>query len=80
MMYGEPAFLNRILVSQDPVAIDKVFQEMCLLRKVPHVEKCGEEGIGENDLMGIPIVGDELDACRVEIKQAIGSKLIKNKI
>lgn len=77
LMYGEPAFLNRILASNDPVSIDKVYQEMCLLRNSPHVEKCGEEGIGENDLMHITIVGDELDACRLEIKQPIGSKLIK---
>ena len=80
LMYGEPAFLNKILLSLDPVAIDKVFTEMCLLRKSPHVEKCGDEGIGENEIMHIEIVGDELDACRVEIKQPIGSKLIKKMV
>jgi uncharacterized protein (DUF362 family) len=77
LVYGEPAFLNRVMASHDPVAIDKVFVEMGLLRKSDHVEKCGEEGLGENELAHIPVVGDEIDACRVELKGPVGSRLIK---
>jgi len=77
LKYGEPAFLNMILASKDPVALDKVFQEIGLLKKSEHVETAGKLGIGSSDLREIVVVGDELDACRRELKPAIGSKLIK---
>ena len=66
-----------ILASRDPVAIDKVFQEIGMLRKVPLIETAERLGIGSADLREISVVGDELDACRRELKPAIGSKLIK---
>lgn len=75
--HGEPAFLNMILASKDPVAIDKIFQEIGLLRKSEHIETASKLGIGSSDLVDIEVVGEELDACRRELKPAIGSKLIK---
>ena len=77
LQYGEPAFINMIFASKDPVAHDKVFQEMFLLRKADHVETAASLGIGSSDLREIVIVGEELDACKRELKPAIGSKLIK---
>ncbi len=77
--YGEPAFLNMILASKDPVALDKIFQEIGLLRKVEHIETASKLGIGSADLVDIEVVGENLDACRRELKPAIGSKLIKLK-
>jgi uncharacterized protein (DUF362 family) len=76
-LYGEPAFLNMVLASKDPVAVDKVFTEIGLLRDAKHVLAAADFGIGSADLIDITIVGDELDACRRELKPALGSKLIK---
>ncbi|MFH1641843.1 MAG: DUF362 domain-containing protein [Nanoarchaeota archaeon] len=75
--YGEPAFLNMVLASKDPVAIDKVFTEIGLLKDAKHVTAAANLNVGCADLADITIVGDELDACRRELKGAIGSKLIK---
>ena len=75
LIYGEPAFLNMILASHDPVALDTVFKEIGLLRKVPLLEVAEKLGIGSAELNDITNVGDELDACRRELKPAIGSKL-----
>jgi uncharacterized protein (DUF362 family) len=75
--YGEPAFLNMILASKDPVALDKVFTEIGLLRDAKHVQAAADLGVGSADLIDITIVGDALDACRRELKPALGSKLIK---
>lgn len=75
--YGEPAFLNMILASKDPVALDKIFTEIGLLRDAKHVLAAADLGIGSSDLIDIVVVGEELDACRTELKPALGSKLIK---
>ena len=75
--HGEPAFLNMILASKDPVALDKVFTEIGLLRDAKHVLAAADLGVGSSDLVDITVVGDELDACRRELKPALGSKLIK---
>jgi len=75
--YGVPAFLNMILASKDPVALDKVFTEIGLLKDVKHVLAAAELGVGSANLVDIVVVGDELDACRRELKPPIGSKLIK---
>lgn len=75
--HGEPAFLNMILASKDPVALDKIFQEIGLLKNVEHVETASKLGIGSSDLVDIEVVGEELDACRRELNPAIGSRLIK---
>jgi len=76
-MNGEPAFLNMVLASKDPVALDKVFIEIGLLKDVKHVLAAAELGVGTADLIDITVVGEELDACRRELKPALGSKLIK---
>jgi len=75
--YGEPAFLNMILASKDPVALDTVFTEIGLLKEAKHVLAAADLGVGTANLVDINITGDELDACRRELKAAIGSKLIK---
>lgn len=75
--YGEPIFFNIIMASRDPVALDKIFQEMCLLRKAEYVEIAGKLGVGEANLDKIKVVGNELVAVQKEIKPAYGSKLIK---
>ncbi|MBW2984204.1 DUF362 domain-containing protein [Candidatus Woesearchaeota archaeon] len=78
-MHGEPGFYNMILASKDPVALDKVFQEMNLLRRADYVETAGKLGIGEADIEKIDVVGNELRAVQKDVKQPIGSKLFKLK-
>ena len=75
--YGEPAFMNMVFASRDPVALDKIFTEAGLLRDSKHVIAAGDIGVGNPDLVDITVVGEELDACKRELKPAIGSKLIK---
>src|SRR3989344_3285656 len=75
--YGTPAFFNFILASRDPVAHDKVFQEIGLLPKSAHVETAAKLGIGTADLRDIPITGEELAAVQREIKKPTGSRLMK---
>ena len=76
---GVPAFLNMIMASRDPVAIDKIFQEIGLLRKAEYIEAAGKMGIGETNIEKIKIVGNELKALQRELKPACGSKLLKDK-
>jgi len=76
-MYGEPAFINMVLASKDPVALDKVFIEIGLLKDAKHVLEAAKLGVGSADMIDISVVGEELDACRRELKPATGSKLIK---
>jgi len=66
---GEPAFLNIILASKDPVALDKVFQEMYQLKPAFYIEAAGKLGIGETDMSKIKIIGDEIKACTYAIKK-----------
>ncbi|MFH2028968.1 MAG: DUF362 domain-containing protein [Nanoarchaeota archaeon] len=75
--YGEPGFLNLVMASKDPVALDKIFTEIGLLKDAKHVLAAGDMGVGSSDLVDITVVGDELDACRRELKPPIGSRLIK---
>jgi len=75
--HGEPAFLNMILASKDPVALDRVFQEMGLLGKTGYLEAMSKLGVGCADLGSIEVVGEELEACKRELKPAIGSRLIE---
>ena len=67
---GEPAFLNMIFVSKDPVALDAVFVEMGLLEMPQHLKECANSGIGNNDVSSIEIIGDELEAIKFHIKPA----------
>ena len=66
-----------LLASKDPVALDKIFTEIGLLRDAKHVQSAADLGVGSADLIDITVVGDELDSCRKELKPALGSKLIK---
>ena len=75
--HGEPGFYNMIFAARNPVVHDKAVQEMFCLRKLPYVELAGKLGLGEGDISKINFVGNELDALRRDIKQPIGSKLIK---
>lgn len=75
--YGEPAFLNMILASKDPVALDSVFKEIALLRPVPYLDVAEKMGVGTADIREITVVGEEMGACQRELKPAMGSRLIK---
>ncbi|MBW2989862.1 DUF362 domain-containing protein [Candidatus Woesearchaeota archaeon] len=75
--YGEPGFYNLILAARNPAVHDKAVQEILCLRKLPYVELAGKLGLGETDISKIRFIGNELDALRRDIKQPIGSKLIK---
>ena len=75
--YGEPGFFNLIFASRNPVVHDKAVQEVLCLRNLPYVELAGKLGLGEYNISKINFVGNELDAIRRDIKQPIGSKLIK---
>lgn len=76
-MNGVPGFFNLIFAARNPVSHDKVVQEVFCLRKLPYVELAGQLGLGEGDISKIKVIGNELDALRKDIKQPIGSKLIK---
>lgn len=65
---GEPAFLNILFASQDPVAIDTVFSEMAMFDLPDHIKIANDIGLGESDIKNIEIVGYELDAVKVELK------------
>lgn len=68
---GEPAFLNLILASKDPVALDAVFCNITMLDIPSHVTGCSEIGIGKSDVKEIELVGNELDALRYPIKTPV---------
>lgn len=75
--HGEAGFFNLIFAARNPVVHDKIVQEVFCLRELPYVELAGKLGLGEYDISKINVVGNELDALRRDIKQPIGSKLIK---
>lgn len=75
--YGEPGFYNMLFAARNPVVHDKAVQEVFCLRKIPYVELASKLGVGEGDGSKINFVGNELDALRKDVKQPIGSKLIK---
>jgi uncharacterized protein (DUF362 family) len=75
--YGEGGYYNMIFAAKNPVSHDKIVQEVLCLRKLPFVELAGKMGIGQAELLKINLVGNELDALRRDVKQPIGSKLIK---
>lgn len=75
--HGEPGFYNMIFAARNPIVHDKAIQEVLCLRKLPYVELAGKLGLGEYDVSKIKFIGNELDAIRRDVKQPIGSKLIK---
>jgi len=64
---GEPAFLNLVLASRDPVALDKVFCELGMLPTAPYLKIAAQADIGQ--IENIEIVGDELEAIKYPLKQ-----------
>ena len=76
--HGEPGFFNLIFAARNPVVHDKIVQEVFCLRKLPYVELAGKLGMGAYEVSKIKLIGNELDALRRDIKQPIGSKLIKD--
>jgi uncharacterized protein (DUF362 family) len=75
--HGEPGFYNMVFASRNPVVHDTAAQEIFCLRKLPYAELAGKLGSGEYDISKITFVGNELNALRRDVKQPIGSKLIK---
>jgi uncharacterized protein (DUF362 family) len=69
-LLGEPAFLNMLFVSKDPVALDTIFVEMGMLTMPEYIKEAANLGIGNNDTKSIEVVGDELEAIRFHIKPA----------
>ncbi len=67
---GEPAFLNILYISKDPVALDAVFAETGMLPKPMYLEEAQSIGAGISDIKEIEIVGDELDAAKLHLKAA----------
>jgi len=67
---GEPAFLNILYASRDPVALDAVFAETCMFPLPKCLEEAKNLGVGKADIREIEIVGDELDAAKFHLKSA----------
>jgi len=67
---GEPAFLNMLLASKDPVAMDKVASEIFMLPTPDYVKNASDSGMGVSDIQNIEIVGDEIDAAKYRLKPA----------
>ena len=67
---GEPAFLNMLFASKDPVALDTIFVEMGLLENPDYLKECGSLGVGNNNSKTIEVVGEELEAIKFGLKPA----------
>ena len=67
---GEPAFLNMLFASKDPVALDVVFVEMGMLEMPQYLKECGSLGLGNCNEKTIEVVGDELEAIKFALKPA----------
>ena len=67
---GEPAFLNMLFASKDPVALDAVFAEMGMLEMPQYLKECSSLGLGNCDSKTIEVVGDELEAIKFNLKPA----------
>ena len=66
---GEPAFLNLILASKDPVALDAVFCELGMLNVPDYIKIANQNNVGNSNLKEIEIVGNELEAAKLELKK-----------
>jgi len=67
---GEPAFLNMIFLSNDPVALDTVFTEVGMLVKPNYIKNAAEVGAGNDNIQNIEIVGEDIRALRFHLKPA----------
>jgi uncharacterized protein (DUF362 family) len=66
---GEPSFLNLILASRDPVALDTVFCELGMFDIPAYIKTASKVGVGNSNLKEIEIVGYELEATKLELKK-----------
>ena len=69
-LLGEPAFLNMLFLSKDPVALDAVFAESGILTIPQYVKIASLLDVGNCDTKKIEIVGDELEAIKCSLKPA----------
>jgi uncharacterized protein (DUF362 family) len=66
---GEPSFLNIIMASRDPVALDAVFCELGMFDVPDYIKSAHHIGVGNSKLEEIEIVGYELEAAKLELKK-----------
>lgn len=66
---GEPSFLNLIMASRDPVALDTVFCELGMFNLPDYIKTAGKIGVGNSNLKEIEVVGNELEATKFELKK-----------
>ncbi len=67
---GEPAFLNLVFASGNPVNADAVFCDIAMLDIPQHIIESESIGIGKSKIEDIEIVGNEPDALRYQLKKA----------
>ncbi|MBI2134951.1 DUF362 domain-containing protein [Candidatus Woesearchaeota archaeon] len=67
---GDPAFLNMLLISNDAVALDAVFAEIGMLPKPEYVKEADSIGAGEGIVKNIEVVGEDLEAVKLNLKPA----------
>jgi len=67
---GEPAFLNILFISNDPVALDSVFCEAGMLSKPKYLEESFNIGIGNMEIDKLEILGEDLEAIKYPLKTA----------
>ena len=66
---GEPSFLNLILASMDPVALDTIFSELGMFGTPEYIKTACRIGVGNSNLKEIEVVGYELEAVKLELKK-----------
>ena len=69
---GDPAFLNMLLISNDAVALDAVFAEIGMLPRPEYVKEADSIGAGEGMVKNIEVVGEDLEAVKLNLKPASG--------
>src|SRR3989338_4084015 len=74
---GDPGFFNLIFAARNPVVHDAAVAKVFCLRIPPYIELAGKLGQGEYDIKKIEFVGNEYEALRRDVKQPIGSALLK---
>ena len=70
LITGEPAFLNLILASKDPVALDRIFCEVGIFKTPNYLKLANNLGIGKSQLNEIEVVGSEADSVKYHLKSA----------
>ncbi len=67
-LLGEPAFMNMLFISKDPVALDSVFCEAGMFSKPKYVNEASSIGAGNGNVKELEIVGDELEPIKYHLK------------